>query len=224
MARIGLIEDDRLLNKALETALGKSGYETVSAFSCSEACDGRMEMADLLLIDINLPGGDGRELLTRIARERKIPAIFLTALDEEEEMMSAFEAGADDYVVKPFSMKVLIKRIEAVLGRYRAAGGKESDIRKYGEVEVNLQAGKVTCQGGLISLSPKEYALLSYFVENAGQILTKEQILDHIWDQKGVFVVENTVSVTVNRLRKKLAPEGEKLIQNIFGIGYRFGE
>ena len=220
---IGIIEDDRLLNKALDIALKKEGYETLQAYTCKEA---RAVAADertaLLILDIGLPDGSGIGLFKDISKGRKVPAIFLTARDEEEDMLAAFDAGADDYVVKPFPMKVLIRRIEAVT---RRSGGQERVLSCRG---LRLHPGKKKVWVGEeeVHLTPKEYRLLEFMMENAGQVLTKDSVLEHVWDIDGQFVGENTVSVTVNRLRKKIEPKErqEKYIENVFGMGYRFGE
>lgn len=177
------------------------------------------------LIDISLPDGDGFELYQELQeRGRKIPAIFLTARDEERDMLAAFDMGADDYVVKPFSMKVLLKRIEAVLNR-NGGEGRERRIA-VGDLLLYPDRKRVYTNGWEISLTAKEYRLLEYLMANQGQVLTKENILEHVWGLDGQFVVDNTVSVTVNRLRKKLAPGGENsgYIKNVFGIGYRMDE
>lgn len=222
---IGIIEDDRLLGQALEKSLKAAGYGAVCARTKGEALSRLGKEEALLLIDISLPDGDGFELYQELReRGRKIPAIFLTARDEERDMLAAFDMGADDYVVKPFSMKVLLKRIEAVLNR----NGGESRERgiAVGDLLLYPEKKRVYAKGREISLTAKEYRLLEYLMTNQGQVLTKENILEHVWGLDGQFVVDNTVSVTVNRLRKKLAPGGENsgYIKNVFGIGYRMDE
>lgn len=219
--RIGIIEDDRMLNQALKKALEKEGFEVSQAFSCREAGEMRKEHAKeaLLLIDVTLPDGNGIRLYEEMAREREIPAIFLTACDEEKEMLAAFDAGADDYVVKPFQLKVLMKRIEAVLRRR-----DRSRALSFGELEVWPDKRRVFRRGQEIRLTSREYQLLEFFMNNRGQVLTKEMILESVWGIDGQFVEENTVSVTVGRLRRKIENQKETLIKNVFGLGYRFGE
>lgn len=222
MAVIGIIEDDRLLNDALAIVLKKEGYETRSAYTWEGGrLLGRQE-AELLLIDINLPDGDGVSLCSRIREEREVPVIFLTARDEEKDMLGAFNAGADDYVVKPFKMQVLLKRIQAVLRR--SVEEKEEFI--YQKLKVSFAKQKVSYDGNEILLTPKEYQLLEYMIRNKGQVLTRENILERIWDLDGLFVGENTVSVTVNRLRRKIEPDPSRpvFIKTLFGVGYIFGE
>ena len=218
--RIGIIEDDSLLNQALEIALQNAGYYTISAHTRKEALDLLREKVDVFLIDIGLPDGNGIELYQELQMEKRIPAIFLTARDEEKEMLLAFDAGAQDYVVKPFSMKVLMKRLEVVLKR------NPEERYMVGELTLYPDRKQVFTGKTEISLTAKEYQLLEYLMRNQGQVLTKENILETIWGVDGQFVVDNTVSVTINRLRRKIKPDGERqgYIQNVFGLGYRIGE
>ena len=217
---IGIIEDDSLLNQALEIALQTAGYYTISAHTRKEAIDLFQEKVDAFLIDIGLPDGNGIELYQELQMEKRIPAIFLTARDEEKEMLLAFDAGAQDYVVKPFSMKVLMKRLEVVLKR------NPEERYMVGELTLYPDRKQVFMGKTELSLTAKEYQLLEYLMRNQGQVLTKENILETIWGVDGQFVVDNTVSVTINRLRRKIEPDGERqgYIQNVFGLGYRIGE
>ena len=217
---IGIIEDDSLLNQALEIALQHAGYYTISAHTRKEALDLFRKKVDAFLIDIGLPDGNGIELYQELQMEKRIPAIFLTARDEEKEMLLAFDAGAQDYVVKPFSMKVLMKRLEVVLKR------NPEERYMVGELTLYPDRKQVFMGKTELSLTAKEYQLLEYLMRNQGQVLTKENILETIWGVDGQFVVDNTVSVTINRLRRKIEPDGERqgYIQNVFGLGYRIGE
>ena len=212
---IGIIEDDSLLNQALEIALQNAGYYTISAHTRKEALDLLREKVDVFLIDIGLPDGNGIELYQELQMEKRIPAIFLTARDEEKEMLLAFDAGAQDYVVK-----VLMKRLEVVLKR------NPEERYMVGELTLYPDRKQVFTGKTEISLTAKEYQLLEYLMRNQGQVLTKENILETIWGVDGQFVVDNTVSVTINRLRRKIEPDGERqgYIQNVFGLGYRIGE
>lgn len=222
MVTIGIIEDDELLGQALVIALRKEGYQALSAVNCREGLRMLEKNPDLLLIDINLPDGDGISFCRDMRRYQEIPAIFLTGQDDEEDMLGAFTAGADDYVVKPFPMRVLMKRIQAVL--YRCREKKETFLYKGLGIEFGRK--RVTCNGEELALTMKEYRLLEYLAKNKGQLLTKNQILEQVWDVDGAFVGENTVSVTVNRLRKKIEPDAAEpiYIKNVFGQGYVFGE
>ncbi|HJB82445.1 MAG TPA: response regulator transcription factor [Candidatus Mediterraneibacter intestinavium] len=222
---IGIIEDDRLLNQALEIALREAGYDTVSIHSKKEAftlLDGR---EDLLLIDIGLPDGDGvrlyQELQKKWKQKQMVPAVFLTARDEERDMLAAFDVGAEDYVVKPFSMRVLLKRIEVVLRRNR-----EESVLACRDLTLYPERKQVFLFGEEVCLTAKEYQLLECFMSNQGQVLTIDNLLEKIWGLDGEFVSENTVSVTIGRLRKKIEPDPCRpvYIRNVFGLGYRMGE
>ena len=225
--RIGIIEDDRLLNQALEIALRDAGYDTVCACTKQEALSKLDGKEDLLLIDIGLPDGDGIRLYQRLRREsgelqkKSTPAVFLTARDEERDMLAAFDLGAEDYVVKPFSMKVLLKRIEVVLRR-----NSEGSILVCRDLELYPGRKQVFLGGNEVSLTAKEYQLLEYFMRNQGQVLTMDNLLQSVWGLDGEFVSENTVSVTIRRLRKKIEPDMSRpvYIRNVFGLGYRMGE
>lgn len=225
--RIGIIEDDRLLNQALEIALRDAGYDTVCACTKQEALSKLDGKEALLLIDIGLPDGDGIRLYQRLRREsgelqkKSTPAVFLTARDEERDMLAAFDLGAEDYVVKPFSMKVLLKRIEVVLRR-----NSEGSILVCRDLELYPGRKQVLLGGNEVSLTAKEYQLLEYFMRNQGQVLTMDNLLQAVWGLDGEFVSENTVSVTIRRLRKKIEPDMSRpvYIRNVFGLGYRMGE
>lgn len=225
--RIGIIEDDRLLNQALEIALRDAGYDTVCACTKQEALSKLDGKEDLLLIDIGLPDGDGVRLYQQLRREsgelqkKSTPAVFLTARDEERDMLAAFDVGAEDYVVKPFSMKVLLKRIEVVLRR-----NSEGSILVCRDLELYPGRKQVLLGGNEVSLTAKEYQLLEYFMRNQGQVLTMDNLLQAVWGLDGEFVSENTVSVTIRRLRKKIEPDMSRpvYIRNVFGLGYRMGE
>lgn len=222
MEVIGIVEDDELLNQALVIALQKEGYKALPAFNCREGLKFKEKTPELILIDVNLPDGDGVSLCRAIREHQEVPVIFLTGRDEEDDMLSAFTAGADDYVVKPFPMSVLMKRIQAVL--YRCKEKKEEFL--YMGLRIQFAKKRVTLEGRELSLTPKEYKLLEYLARNKGQVLTKNQILEQVWDIDGMFVGENTISVAVNRLRKKIEPDAAHpiFIKNIFGQGYLFGE
>ena len=218
--KIGIIEDDKLLNQALDIALQNAGYDTICVHTKKEALTLLGNGEDLLLVDIGLPDGDGLRLYQELQKTRNIPAIFLTAKDEERDMLAAFDMGADDYVVKPFSMKVLLKRIEAVFKR-----SSEDQTLSCREITLYPLRKQVVLKGQEITLTAKEYQLLEYLLRNQGQVLTKENILEQIWGLDGQFVVDNTVSVTINRLRKKIEPDAKQpeYIKNVFGLGYRIG-
>ena len=215
---IGIIEDDNLLRKALDTSLQNQGYTTILAASRKEAIKNIDSSVDLLIVDIGLPDGDGINLYQELQKNGRIPAIFLTAKDDEKDMLKAFDIGADDYVVKPFSMKVLLKRIEAVIGR----NNREKQLA-CGEIILFPDKKQVYKNEKEIILTAREYQLLEYLMYNQGNVLTKENILEYVWGLDGQFVVGNTVSVTINRLRKKIETDAGSPIylKNVFGLGYK---
>ena len=215
---IGIIEDDRLLNQALNKFLTDNGYDTVCAHSREEALATAAGHPDLWLIDFGLRDGNGLELYRELSDVRQAPSVFLTARDDERDMLRAFDLGADDYVVKPFSMKVLLKRIERILKMNR-----EGRMLTCGDITLYPEKKQVFSGNEEIFLTAKEYQLLELFMENQDQVLTKEKILDRVWGIDGAFIEENTVSVTISRLRKKLGGE-QSHIKNVFGLGYRMGE
>lgn len=215
---IGIIEDDRLLKKALNTALKNQGYMTILASSRKEAIENLNRYVDLLIIDIGLPDGNGINLYKELQKNRTIPAIFLTARDDEKDMLKAFNIGAEDYVVKPFSMKVLLKRIEVVLKR---KPGEE--VFTCGKIMLYSERKQVFVGKEEISLTVKEYQLLEYFIVNQNQVLTREMILENLWGLDSEFIEANTISVIISRLKKKLGAASD-VIRNVFGMGYRMGE
>lgn len=215
---IGIIEDDRLLKKALNTALKNQGYMTILASSRKEAIENLNRYVDLLIIDIGLPDGNGINLYKELQKNRTIPAIFLTARDDEKDMLKAFNIGAEDYVVKPFSMKVLLKRIEVVLKR---KPGEE--VFTCGKIMLYSDRKQVFVGKEEISLTVKEYQLLEYFIVNQNQVLTREMILENLWGLDSEFIEANTISVIISRLKKKLGAASD-VIRNVFGMGYRMGE
>lgn len=222
MKTIGIIEDDKLLNEALSIALKREEFEVICGYSFRDGETIAARNPDLLLIDIGLPDGNGIELCKKANGYSQIPVIFLTARDDEIEMVKAFDSGCDDYILKPFSTMILIKRIYAVLRR----SAEEKELFLYKELKIDFKGMQAAYQGNVIKLTGKEYQLLEFLVRHKGQVVTRDMLLQEIWDISGAFVEENTLSVTINRLRKKIEPDPAKpiFIRNVFGIGYTFGE
>ena len=170
-----------------------------------------------------LPDGNGYEICKEIRKTSDVPVLFLTACDDEVHTVLALEQGADDYIAKPFRIRELLARMKAVLRRYgKGDSGEGTKPVLVGENRVELESGKVYRNGEEIILTAMEYKLLLTFLRNRGQILTRGQILNNIWDEGGEFVNDNTLSVYVKRLRKKLNDTEENaLIQTVRGLGYR---
>lgn len=222
MAEIFLLEDDEVLSRGISIALKKDGHDVTQAYGFAEGLDGfERKGYDLFLLDINLPDGSGMDLCTRIRETRETPILFLTANDTEEDMLEGFGAGCDDYISKPFSVEVLRKKVQAVLKRAGREGGSRFH---YGSLTVDMDRRLVSVNGEEVQLTATQYRLLEYLIVNRGRVVTKEMLLEHIWDVNGEFVDDNTVRVNINRLRHKLHDEEQQYIVTVFGMGYTFGE
>lgn len=220
MGRILVLEDELSIRRSIEISLQKEGYEVKTAGTISEAEKVMKDfIPEVLLCDINLPDGNGLDFIKIIRTETNAHFIMLTALDQETDMVMGYEAGADDYIAKPFSLSVLIMKINAY---FRKEKVNENQIIKAGNVKLDKTAMKVFVNEEEISLTKNEWKLLLLFVENPNIILSKEQILEKIFDVDSEFVDENTVAVNIARLRKKLdsGDDGKKLIKNVRGLGY----
>lgn len=219
MIKVGLIEDDRLLNESLALLLEKEGYQIYKGYSVADGLKLLNNGLDLLILDVTLPDGLGFSI---IERAKAVPVIFLTARDEEADMIRAYERGCEDYIVKPFSAEILKRRIQVVLRRNASDG----DVMEYQGLRIDYAKKTVYAGQEKLKLTSREYKLLEYLSRNMGQILSKEMILGKVWDIDGNFVGDNTVSVTINRLKKKLGKTAEDMeyIRNVFGMGYVFGE
>lgn len=215
MNTILLLEDDQSLNKGITFTLQKEGYNVYSAHTIGEAeIFLHRGHPKLLICDITLPDGNGLEFGKRALDAMRIGLIYLTAMDSEIDIVNGYLSGADDYVTKPFSLTILSAKVQAVLRRLE--GGEVSKLTA-DNIEVNVKNGQVYRDGENVILSKTEYSLLIYLMENAGQILSKEQILEHIWGNDGQFVDDGAVAVNISRLKNKLGTEN---ISNVRGLGY----
>lgn len=218
-----VVEDDEIILEGLKIALQQEGYEVKSATTQNEAMAlvAKGVPFDFCLLDVMLPDGDGYNICKEIRRQSEVPILFLTACDDEIHTVLALEQGADDYISKPFRIRELLARMKAILRR-TGKSGKETVVQMVGDKQVDLQTGKIYGKDGEIVLTAMEYKLLLIFLKNRGQILSRQQILNQIWDEAGDFVNDNTLSVYIKRLRKKLGENGETdVIQTIRGVGYR---
>uniref|UniRef100_UPI003AB762A0 response regulator transcription factor n=1 Tax=Allofournierella sp. TaxID=1940256 RepID=UPI003AB762A0 len=175
--------------------------------------------AELVLLDVNLPDTDGFALAGQIRQKSGAPLIFITAHDLDEEMVRAFELGADDYITKPFNLQVALGRIGAVLRR--AGAGAEAGVLRIGALEVDPARGRAGFAGMPLELTPTEYRLLLALAENRGRVVTRQQLLERLWDSDADFVDEHTLTLNVSRLRAKL---GAEYIHTVRGLGYRLAE
>ena len=223
MNKILIVEDDKILNRGVTFALKKEGYEVICAYSKEEGREVILNnKIDFLLLDINLPDGSGLDLCKEIRDTGDFKIVFFTANDTEEDMLKGFENGADDYISKPFSIEVLKRKVNAMLRNKQ----RDESIFEYKDLKIDFDKMAVYKNNLDISLSVTEYRLLELLVKNKGKVITKEIILDKIWDSRGSFVYENTLAVTIRRLRKKIEDDAKnsKYIIAVFGIGYTFGE
>ncbi len=219
-----IVEDDTMILEGLKYSLMQEGYEVVTAGTMKDALDrvrGK-DHFDICLLDIMLPDGNGYEICREIRKDSEVPILFLTACDDEVNTVMALEQGADDYISKPFRIRELLARMKAILRRTSNKDKAESSVAVVGNNQVNLQTGKVYSGNEEIILTAMEYKLLLVFLNHRGQTLSRKQILDCIWDAVGDYVNDNTLSVYIKRLRKKLGDtETNQVIKTIRGLGYR---
>lgn len=224
MQRLLIVEDDRMLANGIRTFLEGRGYEVYCAYTVTEAEEALHQAYHLVILDSNLPDGNGVELCRKIRGQGDIPVIFLTANDTEEDMIQGFQAGCDDYIAKPFSVELLYQRLMAVLRRSDA--GETGDVFQYRDLTVDFSKMQVFLAGEPVKLSATEYKLLELLIRNRRQVLTRNSILERIWDCDANFVDENTLNVHIRRLRQKIEKDAGNpcYIITVFGIGYTFGE
>ena len=222
--KVLLVEDDAIISEGLQYSLRQEGYEVVTAATVAAALELIRSgcVWDFCLLDVMLPDGDGYAACREIRKNSQAPILFLTACDDEIHTVMALEQGADDYITKPFRIRELMARMKAILRRTEQNGRADMSLISVGNNQVNLQVGKVYCGNEEIILTAMEYKLLLIFLNHRGQTLTRQQILNDIWDAVGDYVNDNTLSVYIKRLRKKLgdSPEGQ-IIKTGRGIGYR---
>lgn len=223
MKRILLVEDDSAIARNLSLLLQSEGYIIIHAFTRKEASacleDNKF---DLALVDVSLPDGNGFAVCTEIKTQQDIPVIFLTASGDESSVVTGLTMGADDYITKPFRPRELIARIKTTLRK----SGKVSAIFEIGKLSVDTASGVVKKNGGEVFLSALEYRLLLVFVSNPQIIITRERLLNELWDASGEFVTNNALTVYIKRLREKIEdePARPQIILTVRGTGYRLGE
>ncbi len=222
-----VVEDDVIILEGLKISLEQEGYTVVYASTVKTALEivHTNKEINICLLDVMLPDGDGYQICKEIRKTSQIPILFLTACDDEVHTVLALEQGADDYISKPFRIRELLARMKAILRRSGAGGDEsrqEQSIIMVGDNQVNIQSAKVFRNGEEIVLTAMEYKLLLIFIQNRGQVLSRQQILNNIWDAAGDFVNDNTLTVYIKRLRSKLGDlEDCKLIATVRGMGYR---
>lgn len=223
MGDILLLEDDRSLNRGISFKLKREGYKVFTAFSINEAKELFLNYkTDLIISDIGLPDGDGFEFCEYVRGISDVHIIMLTALDQEVDIVTGYEVGTDDYITKPFSLIVLISKVNAIMKRI---GNSVNGNCIYCEgLSYSYVDSKLKKEDNEIMLSKNEGKLLRYLMEHSCQTVTKEQLIEALWDIDGNYVDENTIAVNIRRLRQKVEedPSSPKFIKNIRGIGYAF--
>lgn len=229
MNNLLLLEDDIGLVDGLKYTLNKNGFDVDVAGTLEEARRllRETDKYDLLILDVSLPDGTGFELCEMVRRENKrIPIVFLTASDEEVNVIRGLDSGADDYITKPFKLGELCSRIRALLRRAGLSDSGKTTSIDCGDVTIDLLSNRVILRGKSLELTRAEYRLLCLLVRNAGRVVTRDMILNELWDDFGSFVDDNTLSVYVRRLREKVEdkPSQPRHLITARGFGYRWEE
>lgn len=225
LANILLIEDDESLNRGISFKMEKEGFNVFSA-DCLE--EGRTifdnERIDLIILDVGLPDGNGFQFCEEVRKVSDVLIIFLTACVGEVDIVTGYDLGADDYITKPFSLAVLLSKVNAVLRRRVNNNGAEKI--QCGDIIYHPKTMKIFKHGEEIFLSKTEFKLFKYFIDNAQRVITKEQFFNELWDIEGDFLDESTLPVNIRRLREKIEdnPSNPKYIKTIRGIGYIWTE
>lgn len=222
MALMLIADDNPQLLNILSSAARREGFETATALDGRQALETfRTRPPQIVLLDVMMPELDGFSALRRIRQEdRRTPVLMLSARGEEYDKIHGFELGADDYVVKPFSPKELMLRVHAIMNRVRPAAAQPRQVESFGGLSVDFSARVVTVDGQRVELSPKEYELLSYLVQNKGLALTREMILTHVWGYD-FYGDDRTLDTHIKLLRRRLGPYSGYIV-TLRGVGYRF--
>ena len=218
--KILVVDDDKHIAELISLYMMKEGYETREIYDGKEAAAAVEDFQpDLILLDLMLPGMDGYQVCTEVRKTSRVPIIMLTAKGDEEDELTGFELGVDEYISKPFSPKILVARVGAILRRSGKAP-EEGKLLSIGGIVIDQTAHTVTVDGRQIELSFKEFELLTYFMENEGIALSREKILNHVWNYD-YFGDARTIDTHVKKLRAKIGEKGD-YIKTIWGMGYKF--
>ena len=218
--KILVVDDESRMRKLIKDFLVKNGYEVLEAENGEQAVDIFFMVKDiaLIILDVMMPKMDGWQVCREIRKDSKIPIIMLTAKSSEADELKGFELGVDEYISKPFSPKILVARVEAVLRR--SNGMTPDEVIRVGDIIIDKSAHQVTIDGTIVELSYKEFELLSYFAENQGIALSREKILNNVWNYD-YFGDARTIDTHVKKLRSKLGEKGGEYIKTIWGMGYK---
>jgi DNA-binding response OmpR family regulator len=218
--KILMVDDESRMRKLVNDFLSRKNYEVIEAADGEEAIDKFYDDKEisLVILDVMMPKMDGWEVCRQIRKDSKVPIIMLTAKGEEKDELQGFDCGADEYITKPFSPKILTARVDALIRRTYMVD--ESECIRIGGIEVDKAAHIVSIDGEQIELSFKEFELLTYFIENKGLALSREKILNNVWNYD-YFGDARTIDTHVKKLRKKMGDKGD-YIKTIWGMGYKF--
>ncbi len=222
MRKILLVEDNETIILGLKYSLEQEGFEVDVAKSVKETQKKLENTFDLYLLDISLPDGNGFEICKEIKSKQDVPVIFLTARDEETNVVLGLDIGADDYIIKPFRIRELISRINSVLRRYDKNMANSRIV--YQDIVIDTKKAKVYQNNQEIIFTSLEYKILLMLFTNQNKLITRDQLLDKIWDIAGNFVNDNTLTVYIKRIREKIGDKQGNIIQTVRGIGYRIGD
>lgn len=219
MKKIAVVEDDKVLRQALESLLKENGYETVCLEKFNKAEEEILcAEPDLVLLDILLPGTNGQEILRNLRQKSQMPVIMVTSREGDMDQILAMSYGADDYITKPYNPTLLLLKMEALFRRIQP--GTPQEEVEYRGILLNLLRSTMTYQGEERVLSKNEFSILYYLIKNQGRIVSRDELMDHLWDCND-FIDDNTLTVNINRLRKKLEEAGiQEAIQTRRGQGY----
>lgn len=221
--RILIVDDEQDILDLLRFNLESEGYETVTVGDGLQALELAKQRPDLIILDVMLPGKDGWEVMRELRQSpitQKIPVIFLTAKAGEIDEVVGLELGADDYVVKPISMRKLLARVKAVFRKAQPAAFESDKPMRFGEVEINTLNYAVAVAGKNVPFTKKEFELLVYLAKRPGRVVTRDTLLNEIWGDN-VVVIDRTIDVHIRKIREKLGEDNMQLIETIKGVGYR---
>ena len=223
MTEILAIDDDREILAVIKKALLREGYQVTALEDPLQLEEDKLGRYQLILLDVMMPGIDGFDLCRRIREKVDCPILFLTAKTEEKDVMTGLGAGGDDYITKPFKLGVLVSRINALLRRANSFQAADTELQSNG-IKVLLLQGQVFKNGALLDLTAAEYKLLCLFMRNPNMVLTKEQILDKLWDCDGNYIDSSTLTVYMRRLRMKIEdnPSEPQMLLTVRGMGYKW--
>ncbi len=224
-----LLEDDISLVDGLKYSLDRNGFDVEIVRTVEEAlgCLPKIDKYDLLILDVTLPDGTGFEVCEKVRKQGyQIPILFLTASDEEVNVIRGLDCGGDDYVTKPFKLGELCSRIRALLRRMGISDRNNHTVIGCGDISIDLLGSRVLLNGKTLDLTSAEYRLICLFIKNANRVITRNTILNELWDNTGDFVDDNTLSVYVRRLREKIEadPSHPEHLITIRGFGYQWNE